>query len=130
MVGFKPTTFVYLLLLLVYQRMQFSRLEIPHDADRIRICLMIADRRSSRQFQGLLKEMESAIGFQVRKEGFVLMLLILFLRIILFRSNTPSRDMTHQQSCATCKYQNIGKPPSSRGSKQAGSKQAYPNRVV
>ena len=28
---------------LVYQRMQFSRLEIPHDADRIRICLMIAD---------------------------------------------------------------------------------------
>ena len=69
--------------------------------------------------------MESAIGFQVRRKGSVLMmLLILFLRIILFRSNTPSRDMTHQQCCATCKYQNIGKPPSSRGSKQAGSKQA------
>ena len=42
-VGFKPTTFAYLMVLLVYQRMQFSKLEILHDADRIRICLMIAD---------------------------------------------------------------------------------------
>ena len=32
-----------LLVLLVYQRMQFSRLEILHDADRIRICLLIVD---------------------------------------------------------------------------------------
>ena len=30
-VGFKPTTFLYLLVLLVYQRMQFSRLGIPND---------------------------------------------------------------------------------------------------
>ena len=41
--GFKPTTFAYLMVLQVYQRMQFSKLEILHDADRIRICLMIAD---------------------------------------------------------------------------------------
>ena len=33
LVGFKPTTFVYLLVLLVYQRMQFSRLGIRNDAD-------------------------------------------------------------------------------------------------
>ena len=38
LVGFKPTTFVYLLVLLVYQRMQFSRLAIRNDADWIRIC--------------------------------------------------------------------------------------------
>ena len=33
LVGFKPTTFLYLLVLLVYQRMQFSRLGIRNDAD-------------------------------------------------------------------------------------------------
>ena len=32
LVGFKPTTFVYLLVLLMYQRMQFSRLGIQNDA--------------------------------------------------------------------------------------------------
>ena len=37
LVGFKPTTFVYLLVLLMYQRMQFPRLGIPKDADWIRI---------------------------------------------------------------------------------------------
>ena len=40
--------------------------------------------------------MESAIGFQMRKKGSVLMLLILFLRNILFRSKKSSRDMAHQ----------------------------------
>ena len=38
--------------------------------------------------------MESAIGFQVRDRGSVLMLLIMFLRNILFRSNTSSSDVT------------------------------------
>ena len=38
LVGFKPTAFVYLQVLLVYQRMQFSRLGIRNDADWIRIC--------------------------------------------------------------------------------------------
>ena len=37
--------------------------------------------------------MESAIGFQVRDRGSVLMLLIMFLRNILFRSNTSSSDV-------------------------------------
>ena len=69
-----------------------------HFSDRIGMCLMIADSsQSSRQFQGLLKEMESAIGFQVRNKSSVLMLLILFLRNILFRSKTSSRDKVHQQ---------------------------------
>ena len=54
--------------------------------------------------------MESAIGFQVRNKAFVSILLILFLRNILFRSKTASRDKVHQQWCAACKYQNIGKP--------------------
>ena len=80
---------------------------------------------SSRQFRGLLKEMESAIGFQGRNRSSVLVLLITFLRNILFRSNTSSSDVTHQQWCEACKYQNIGKLSSSRTSKQA-----YPNRVV
>ena len=63
---------------------------------------MIADcSYPRRQFQGLLKEMESATGFQVRKKASVLMLLILFLRNILFRSRTSSRDKVHQQLCAT-----------------------------
>ena len=31
LVGFKPTTFIYLLVLLMYQRMQFSRLGIQND---------------------------------------------------------------------------------------------------
>ena len=52
--------------------------------------------------------MKSAIGFQVRSKASVLMLLILSLRNILFRSETSSRDKVREQWCATCKYQNIG----------------------
>ena len=74
---------------------------------------MIAHSSQADNSKAFLKEMESAIGFQVRKKGSVLMLLILFLRNILFRSKTSSSDMTHQQWCATCKYQNIETDPSS-----------------
>ena len=59
---------------------------------------MIADSSQADNSKAFLKEMESAIDFQVRKKGSVLMLLILFLRNILFRSKTSSSpDMTHQQ---------------------------------
>ena len=41
--GIQTTTFVCSLVLLVYQRMLFSRLGIPNDVDWIRIFFMIAD---------------------------------------------------------------------------------------
>ena len=70
LVGFKPTIFVSLLVIIIHQRVQFSRRRIPNDA--LNICLMIADRNWSdvgSQFQGLLKEMESAIGFPTAQQS-------------------------------------------------------------
>ena len=65
-VGFQPTTFLYLLVLLVYQRMQFSRLEIPNDV-----------RLNSNLFDDSWQwGMECAIGFQVCNKASVLMLFI------------------------------------------------------
>ena len=43
---------------------------------------MIADSSQADNSKAFLKEMESTIGFQVRKKGSVLVLLILFLRNI------------------------------------------------
>ena len=66
---------------------------------------------NSRQMQGFLKEIEFETSIQVHNKASALMLLILFLRKIFFKSKTssPSLDMAHQQWCATCKYHNIGK---------------------
>ena len=104
--GYKPTTFIYLLVLLVYQRMQFSRLKRCW----LNSNLMNSDS-NSRQMQGFLKEIEFETSFQVHNKASVLMLLILFLRKIFFTSKTSSASlyMAHQQWCATCKYHNIGK---------------------
>ena len=70
LVGFKPTIFVYLLVIKIHQRAQFSRRRIPNDA--LNICLMMADGNwldVSSQFQGLLKEMDSAIGFPTAQQS-------------------------------------------------------------
>ena len=121
LVGFKPTIFVYLLVIKIHQRAKFSRRRIPNDA--LNICLMIADGNwldVSSQFQGLLKEMESAIGFPTAQQSQQIdITYFVFLRSILFRSEKSSRVATvlnsHQQLSATCKYQYIGKSSFSRG---------------
>ena len=69
LVGFKPTIFVYLLVIKIHQRAQFSKRRNPNDA--LNICLMIADGNwldVSSQL-GLLKEMESAIGFPTAQQS-------------------------------------------------------------
>ena len=119
--GFKPTIFVYLLVIIIHQRVQFSSRSIPNDA--LNICLMIADRKwldVSSQFQGLLKEIESAISFPTAQQSQQIdITYFVFLRSILFRSEKSSRVATvlnsHQQLSATCKYQYIGKSSFSRG---------------
>ena len=121
LVGFKPTIFVYLLVIKIHQRAQFSRRRIPNDA--LNICLMMADGNwldVSSQFQGLLKEMESAIGFPTAQQSQQIdITYFVFLRSILFRSEKSSRVATvlnsHQQLSATCKYQYIEKSSLSRG---------------
>ena len=121
LVGFKPTIFVYLLVIKSHQRAQFSRRRIPNDA--LNICLMMADGNwldVSSQFQGLLKEMESAIGFPTAQQSQQIdITYFVFLRSILFRSEKSSRVATvlnsHQQLSATCKYQYIEKSSFSRG---------------
>ena len=115
LVGFKPTIFVSLLVIIIHQRVQFSRRRIPNDA--LNICLMIADRNWSdvgSQFQGLLKEMESAIGFPTAQQSQRIdITYFVFLRSISFRSEKSSRVAavlnSHQQWSATCKYQYKGK---------------------
>ena len=74
----------------------------------------------SSQFQGLLNEMESAIGFPTAQQSQQIdITYFVFLRSILFRSEKSSRVATvlnsHQQLSATCKYQYIGKSSFSRG---------------
>ena len=92
--GFKPTIFVYLLVIIIHQRVQFSSRRIPNDA--LNICLMIADRKwldVSSQFQGLLKEMESATGFPATQQSqqIDITYFVFFLRSISFRSEKSSR---------------------------------------
>ena len=94
LVGFKPTIFVYLLVIKIHQRAQFSRRRIPNDA--LNICLMIADGNwldVSSQFQGLLKEMESAIGFPTTQQSqqIDITYFVFFLRSTSFRSEKSSR---------------------------------------
>ena len=74
--------------------MQFSRRRISNDA--LNICLMIADRNwlgVSSQIQGLLKEMDFVIGFQLYEKPSVLILLILCSRSILFKSESRSSSV-------------------------------------
>ena len=92
LVGFKPT--IYLLVNIIPKRVQFSRRRIPNDA--LNICLMIADRKwldVSSQFQGLLKEMESATGFPATQQSkqIDITYFVFFLRSISFRSEKSSR---------------------------------------
>ena len=119
--GFKPTIFVYFLVIIIHQRVQFSSRRIPNDA--LNICLMIADRKwldVSSQFQALLNEMESVIVFPTAQQSQKIdITYFVFLRSISFRSQKSSRVAAvlnaHQQWSATCKYQYIGKSSFSRG---------------
>ena len=91
--GFKPTIFVYLLVIIIHQRVQFSSRRIPNDA--LNICLMIADRKwldVSSQFQALINEVECAIGLPTAQQSQRIdITYFVFLRSISFRSEKSSR---------------------------------------
>ena len=114
--GFKPTIFVSLLVVIIFQRVQFSR------RTKKDLFLVIADGYwldVSSQFQGLLKEVKAAIGFSTTPQRqWIVDYLLCFSRSISFRSEKPSRVMaalnSHQQRSAIGKNQYIGKSSFSR----------------
>ena len=108
-VEFKPTIFAYLLIIIIYQKLQF-----------LDVGFQIMDWISVWWSLITVKEKKlHVIGFQLHDKAVVLILLIMFSRNISFRSETSSsvRAVLNSslQRSVTCKYENIEKSSPSRG---------------